>query len=105
MAGATLEQEAEILGAVDFETDVLPKIENLKSLVENKIYEFDFEAEYNGFDFAGKLKIDQNNSIFEISDVVVCGEKVYMRLEDKKLYFAYGNMRYKFDVMQNQSAN
>ena len=51
------------------------------------------------------MKIDLNENILEISDVMVCGEKVYIRLEDKKLYFAYGNMRYKFDVLQHQSEN
>ena len=105
VAGATIQKATAFAGAVDFEEEVLPKIENIKSLIDKKIYEFDFDASYNSFDFDGKLKIDLNNSIFEISDVTVCGEKVYIRIEDKKLYFAYGNMRYKFDISENQSEN
>ena len=105
VAGETIQKTTTIAGAVDLEDDVMTKVENIQTLIENKIFEFDFELEYNGFDFAGKLKIDLNENILEISDVMVCGEKVYIRLEDKKLYFAYGNMKYKFDVMQNQSGN
>ena len=105
VAGETIQKTTTIAGAVDLEDDVMTKVENIQTLIENRIFEFDFELEYNGFDFAGKLKIDLNENILEISDVMVCGEKVYIRLEDKKLYFAYGNMKYKFDVMQNQSGN
>ena len=37
----------------------------------------------------------------EICNMVVCGENVTIRLQDNFIYFAYGNMKLKFDISQN----
>lgn len=86
---------------------VLTKLDNLLSYVEAGIFEFDFNANYNGLEFAGKFKYA--NGVFEISDVLAAGEIAKIRIENGFVYFSYGNMKLKFVVPENngtvESAN
>ena len=75
---------------------LLPKIKSLIDYVNNGVYEFDFSVAYNSLNFDGTFKYFENN--FEISNMIVCGENVYVRMQDNVLYFAFGNMKFKFDV-------
>lgn len=75
---------------------VLPKIKVLIDYVNNGVYEFDFNLAYNSLNFEGTFKYYENN--FEIPNMVVCGENVYVRMQDNVLYFAFGNMKFKFDI-------
>ena len=80
--------------------DVVAKVENLKDYVEAGVYEFDFVAQYNGWEFEGALKYA--NDIVTITEMVVAGANVDIRLDlaNMKVYFAYGNMKLAFDIPQ-----
>ena len=102
---ATLSDEQEIVVkelAINVEDlkDVVAKVENLKDYVEAGVYEFDFVAQYNGWEFEGALKYA--NDIVAITEMVVAGANVDIRLDlaNMKVYFAYGNMKLAFDIPQ-----
>ncbi len=85
---------------------VLAKLDNLLAYVGNGIFEFDFVANYNGFEIAGKFKYA--DGVFEISDVLAAGEIANIRIENGSVYFSYGNMKLKFVVPESgtiESAN
>lgn len=81
---------------------VLAKLDNLLSYIESGIFEFDFNANYNGLNFAGNFKYA--NGIFEISDVLAAGEIANIRIENGFVYFSYGNMKLKFVVPENDES-
>lgn len=83
--------------------DVLPKIENLLNYIENGVFEFDFNLSYNGLDFAGTFKYADD--VFEISNVLVAGEYANIRIESGVVYFSYGNMKFKFDIPENDGSD
>ncbi|MBR1890695.1 MAG: InlB B-repeat-containing protein, partial [Clostridia bacterium] len=74
-------------------TEVLKKVEELKSYIEKGIFEFSFEASYNEWMFVGTLKY--NNGVLELRTEAL-GEAVTLRLENRTIYFSYGNMKVKF---------
>lgn len=77
---------------------LLNKVSNIKKLAEQGFVEFDFTATYNWLDFSGTFKYADGN--IEISDMLVCGEYVNIRIQDNVVYFAYGNMKLRFDIPQ-----
>ena len=97
-----VEQGIEIPEGCEDLSPVLAKLENLLDYVENGIFEFDFNAEYNGLNFTGKFKYA--NGVFEISDMLVAGEVVNIRIEGGFVYFSYGNMKLKFAVPKNDGS-
>lgn len=96
--------EVEILEYSTYEEidSLVDKAKNIKNMIETKIVEFDFDVEFNGFEVEGEFKY--NGNVLELT-AQAAGEDVYIRLENNVLYFAYGNMKLKFDVEKSNGDN
>ena len=106
--------------AEDLET-LLPKVKNVMDIVEGGVYEFGFTASYNkvtqiidnvetvvydGFEVSGVLKFLNGKfglSDIEISNLIVCGEYLNIRLHENVLYLDYGNMKIKTALTSGES--
>ncbi len=82
---------------------LLPKIKALIDYASKGVFEFDFSLAYNTLTFDGTFKYFDGN--FEISNMVVLGENVLIRLQGKTLYFAFGNMKLKFDLTDTSTSS
>lgn len=100
-ANAEIEESA-LPSDCEYVQDILPKIEYLYDYISNGNFEFDFDLDYNGLDFAGTLKY--SNGIVEIANVLVAGEYANIRIENDVVYFSYGNMKLKFDIPENDGS-
>ena len=96
--------EVEVLEYSTYEEidSLVEKAKNIKNMIETKLVEFDFDVEFNGFEVEGEFKY--NGNVLELT-AQAAGEDVYIRLENNVLYFAYGNMKLKFDVEKANSDN
>ena len=111
-ANADLSVELELASGANYAIEVPAEYEELESLVnkaknlmdyiQKQIFEFEFKASYNEFEFEGTLKY--NGTALEIRSAAM-GENVYFRYENDMLYFAYGNMKLKFDVSNTKVAD
>lgn len=97
-----VEQRVEIPDNYEDLSPIFAKVENLLNYVEAGIFEFDFDANYNGLDFVGKFKYA--NGVFEISNVLMAGEFANIRIENGFVYFSYGNMKLKFVLPENDGS-
>lgn len=82
---------------------LLPKIKSLIDYVQRGVFEFDFSLAYNTLTFDGTFKYFDGN--FEISNMIAFGENIFVRLQDGTLYFAFGNMKLKFDLTNASTSN
>lgn len=85
---------------------VLTKVVNIKNLIEGKVIEGDYTFSYNGWAFAGTIKYfaDDLKQVVEIVVKNVCGNSINIRLQNNTLYLAYGNMKYKYEISQNNTS-
>jgi len=94
---ATLPEESEDL------KETITKIRNTKEYFETGVYEFDFELVLNGLSLNGIFKYFEGN--LEISNMLVCGENLDIRIHKNVLYMSYGNMKIKFALPVNGGGN
>lgn len=96
------EQEIELVEIPETAEDVqtiLPKIKNVMEYVEKGVFEFDFTAQYNGWNFNGSFKFFDGDIEIQITDV--CGESVILRLHEDWIYISYGNMKIKAPITKS----
>lgn len=75
---------------------LLLKAESIMAYVNTGIYELNFNIDYNGLDLVGKFKYYKN--VIEISDVLIAGEYLNIRIQDGIAYLKFGNMKIKFNL-------
>lgn len=78
---------------------LIGKIASVKKLVSQGFIEFGFRANISHLDVDGTFKYADGN--IEICDMFVCGENVSIRIQNNFVYFAYGNMKLRFEIPQN----
>lgn len=75
---------------------LIPKVKNILDYLQKGIFEFDFALTYNGLDLAGRFKYF--NGDLEISNMLICGEYLNLRMHDNMIYVAFGNMKVKMSI-------
>lgn len=78
---------------------LIGKAASIKKMISKGFVEFGFKANVWGLDVDGTLKYANGN--IEICDMFVCGENVTIRIQNNFVYFAYGNMKLRFEIPEN----
>ncbi len=73
---------------------VIAKAKSVKEYVEGGKYSAGFTFDYNGLTLTGTIQY--NGSVLEIANVEIAGEKLNIRIQNKTIYIAYGNMKLKY---------
>ncbi|MDE6583184.1 MAG: hypothetical protein K2K31_00845, partial [Clostridia bacterium] len=78
-------------------------VENIKTYIDDGVYEFNFTADYNGLILNGTFKYFENK--MEISVLDLFGEDLYVNIQDNYIFVNYANMKFKVAVPQNQGSS
>ncbi len=83
--------------------NLINKANAVLDYVNKGIYEFDFSVDYNGLDLVGKFKYC--NNVIEISDVLIAGEYLNVRIQDQMAYVSFGNVKLKINLSNSSNSS